>query len=376
MSKHLFYYWKNFYDDRRANRIGRIGVTQGAKKIDEIKESIANHSSSWAICFKSEKNKGPVLIALLSLIEHPVTKFERTKHKSEFYYDPRKSFSLAEPSDSSRRQNYFALGKEILACIPDSARKANLNGAHGLHVLAGDNVDRVILRCLDFKQDDLAGFVRADQWISPQKESNDTVHPTALVDGVLEGTVEPSAKNPDDAKMIPVAEEIAANDEYIRSVSIPELEANLVSVAKQIAAQYQGKPGEDVDAVVKRRLGQGAFRAVLEAFHDARCCLSGITTRQLLIASHIVPWSKSNPFEKTDQENGLLLSVNWDAVFDKGFVTFGPQGEVIFSDNLDEHVTISLGISRMAQLPVQLMTPRRIGYLERHRKNIFEHWKK
>ena len=74
--------------------------------------------------------------------------------------------------------------------------------------------------------------------------------------------------------------------------------------------------------------------------------------------------------------NGLLLAVNWDAVFDKGLISFDHQGKVIFSDELDDETSNLLGLSREACLRRDLLTPKRMEYLKRHEKNTFEHWKK
>ncbi len=136
--------------------------------------------------------------------------------------------------------------------------------------------------------------------------------------------------------------------------------------SNQIVSEYANKPGTDVEAIVKRRIGQGPFRSLLENIYGVSCCLSGLANRRLLIASHIVPWSKSSDNQKTDPENGLLLSVIWDALFDKGFVSFDDNGKLLCSDILDEDTARLLGISLDVSLPTELLTDKR-------RKNLFWH---
>ena len=154
---------------------------------------------------------------------------------------------------------------------------------------------------------------------------------------------------------------------------ISQLKADMLTALQDID---QRRLGEDVDAIVKRRVGQSVFRSLLEAKHGSYCHASKIDNRRLLIASHIVPWSRSTGEEKTDPDNGLLLAVNWDAVFDKGLICFDDQGNVLFSDYLDEQTSDQLGLDRNIKLREGILNQGRKKYLQRHRQDVFECWKK
>lgn len=92
---------------------------------------------------------------------------------------------------------------------------------------------------------------------------------------------------------------------------------------------------EDAKANVKIRLGQSTFRsAVLDNF-EGRCCISGIKEAGVLIASHIVPWSANKNY-RSDPSNGLCLFVEYDAYFDKGYITIDEELRVIVSNRLDQ----------------------------------------
>lgn len=132
----------------------------------------------------------------------------------------------------------------------------------------------------------------------------------------------------------------------------------------------QRMPGEDIDAIVKRRVGQTLFRDLLESQHGSSCHISQMSTRRLLIASHIVPWSKSKGNEKTDPYNGLLLAVNWDAVFDKWLITFDNEGKVIFSKTLDKETRELLGIDSSLCLRAEVIKNERLDYLKHHREEF------
>lgn len=72
---------------------------------------------------------------------------------------------------------------------------------------------------------------------------------------------------------------------------------------------------------VKVRRGQEYFRqAVLNNF-NGRCGVTALDVRELLIASHILPWGKFET-ERLNVRNGLCLSRLHDAAFNIGLITF------------------------------------------------------
>ena len=88
----------------------------------------------------------------------------------------------------------------------------------------------------------------------------------------------------------------------------------------------------------------------------------------ILISSHIVPWSESNDDERLDVDNGILLSPNVDALFDKYLISFDDDGKLLVSDKLD-HVNLNtLSLNKDISIPV---TEGMKKYLERHRKKFY-----
>jgi hypothetical protein len=163
-------------------------------------------------------------------------------------------------------------------------------------------------------------------------------------------------------------------NEKINELRLADLHTETNLESSLIAADYAGRPGEDINAIVKRRLGQGSFRRLLEEMHGVACCVSGLKNRNLLIASHIVPWSKSQPDQKTDPENGLLLSVSWDALFDKGFISFTENGQLLCASVLDADTISCLGVKMGVRLDKALMTEKRKRNLLWHRENVFDYF--
>lgn len=83
-------------------------------------------------------------------------------------------------------------------------------------------------------------------------------------------------------------------------------------------------------AIVRARRGQGLFRDRLIEYWNG-CSISLFAHLDVLVASHIMPWSEANNQQRVDVYNGLLLLPNYDKLFDRGYITFNDDGEVILS---------------------------------------------
>lgn len=91
--------------------------------------------------------------------------------------------------------------------------------------------------------------------------------------------------------------------------------------------------GQTRQALVQQRVKQGFFRrAVLSSYRD-RCCISGVSDKRLLVASHIVPWSidKAN---RLNPSNGLCLSAIHDKAFDSYLFTLSNDWRIVLAKSL------------------------------------------
>lgn len=76
----------------------------------------------------------------------------------------------------------------------------------------------------------------------------------------------------------------------------------------------------DSTAMVKTRgSAQKAFAEAVKDNYRYRCAITGIFTRDFLVASHIVPWSKDQRI-RLDPSNGICLSLLVDRAFEKGYL--------------------------------------------------------
>jgi hypothetical protein len=91
--------------------------------------------------------------------------------------------------------------------------------------------------------------------------------------------------------------------------------------------------GETRRVVTEQRIKQNFFRRAVLSSYRGRCCMSGLSEPRLLIASHIVPWSKDKA-NRLNPSNGLCLSAIHDRAFDKGLITLTDDFKIIVSEEL------------------------------------------
>jgi putative restriction endonuclease len=90
---------------------------------------------------------------------------------------------------------------------------------------------------------------------------------------------------------------------------------------------------ETKQVLTNQRIKQHFFRRAVLSSYRGRCCMSGLSDPRLLIASHIVPWSKDKA-NRLNPGNGLCLSAIHDRAFDKGLISLADDFTVIVADDL------------------------------------------
>lgn len=91
--------------------------------------------------------------------------------------------------------------------------------------------------------------------------------------------------------------------------------------------------GETKIREVKTRVNQNVFRQIVLANYSGRCAITGIDIPELLVASHILPWSK-NIEERLNPQNGIAINALHDKAFENGFMTITPDYKVKISSIL------------------------------------------
>ncbi|WJG07624.1 HNH endonuclease signature motif containing protein [Aliiglaciecola sp. LCG003] len=134
-------------------------------------------------------------------------------------------------------------------------------------------------------------------------------------------------------------------------------------------------------SLIMSRIGQGRFRKnVIDVWGNGECCaLTLVDVREILIASHIVPWSVCDSNEqRLDGANGILLCAHIDRLFDSYKLTFVKHGHrylTKLSPTLNQAILKGLAIETGVELCLDKMEPkfqnRFDDYLSHHNK-IFE----
>ena len=111
----------------------------------------------------------------------------------------------------------------------------------------------------------------------------------------------------------------------LRSGSGAELwqavQLRLSAYGAPVAAEEQ-TPMYGDPALVRRRLGQGAFRVLVTDTYERRCAVTREKVLPVLEAAHIRPVSEGG---RNEIDNGLLLRSDIHRLFDRGYVTVTPD---------------------------------------------------
>lgn len=152
----------------------------------------------------------------------------------------------------------------------------------------------------------------------------------------------------------------------------------LVDIEKAIE-----KPGNEIEALIvertdigdveriqllRSRRGQGVFKRNV-MLHESHCRVTKVADIRHLRASHIKPWSVSDDREKLNGSNGLLLSPHVDHLFDRGWISFGENEDILVSKKLTPGLTSAWGID--LDHKVGKFTDAQSEFLEFHRAEIF-----
>ncbi|MDD4187664.1 MAG: HNH endonuclease signature motif containing protein [Bacilli bacterium] len=126
------------------------------------------------------------------------------------------------------------------------------------------------------------------------------------------------------------------------------------------------KPKEK-EAILKARVRQGEYRQKLLE-RCPYCPITLVSDERILIASK--PWRKSTDFEKTDPNNGLILTPTYDKLFDNGFISFESDGTMLVSPWISPMNQKRLNIYNGKK--VNMSTHKKEEYLFYHREFIFK----
>ncbi|WP_458759214.1 HNH endonuclease [Afipia sp. TerB] len=133
-----------------------------------------------------------------------------------------------------------------------------------------------------------------------------------------------------------------------------------------IDIQNSTRSAREKKQLIMARRGHGLFKTRVSRYWK-HCALTQCDVDQVLRASHIVSWKDSDDEQKVDGDNGILLSASYDALFDKGLISFADDGTMLISPALTKRQREILG------LPKNLLRPLKAGHqtnMEHHRRRF------
>lgn len=173
-----------------------------------------------------------------------------------------------------------------------------------------------------------------------------------------------------------------------------EMQSNwgqFASLSLEVANEYElsksqkvlsGDTDVDVDYTgsnkvveAKVRIGQNFFRNSVLSAYEYKCCITGLAKPQLLVASHIIPWSQDEK-NQLNPMNGLCLSMLHDKAFDIGIITIAEDMTVRVSKKATINSDQFFNSAILAYAGKAITLPEKFHpkdeFLAYHRKFIFE----
>lgn len=145
-----------------------------------------------------------------------------------------------------------------------------------------------------------------------------------------------------------------------------------VSLYKQIH-QENYKVEDKLLTQKVRGSAQAIFAKEVKGNYLNKCCVTGINTQRLLIASHIVPWSEDQN-NRLNPANGLCLSPLFDKAFDLGLITITPEKKIVVSKYIqkDKYLNEYFTTFNGRKIFSSVLIPPNPEFLKWHNNNTFE----
>lgn len=134
--------------------------------------------------------------------------------------------------------------------------------------------------------------------------------------------------------------------------------------------------GREREAIIKQRVNQSFFRSTILSSYNLKCCITGLSISDFLVASHIIPWAKDEK-NRLNPRNGLCLNSIHDKAFDRGFITVTTDYKIkifsCFADFKKDHAVEDFFVkyeNKSIILPDKFIPETK--FLDYHYQNIFK----
>jgi hypothetical protein len=128
-------------------------------------------------------------------------------------------------------------------------------------------------------------------------------------------------------------------------------------------------PPTERETIIRARRCQGLFKERVMRIEE-RCRITNVDNPVHLMASHCKPWRDSSNQERLNGDNGLLLTPSIDHLFDRGFIGFEGNGELIISPVAHQPSLERMGIDTKRTVNVGGFTAGQRQFLDFHRNAV------
>lgn len=168
-----------------------------------------------------------------------------------------------------------------------------------------------------------------------------------------------------------------ANNKELLFLKAQEIKARLsnITIEEQLFLKAEDFYGRTREATIQQRVNQCAFREMILSNYENKCALTGIDIPELLVASHIVPWSVDES-NRLNPANGICLSPLYDKMFDRGLIGIREDYTVELSNELKHNVNkdyfdVHVAVIEDKKLMLPIEHAPNLDFLDYHYKNIF-----
>jgi hypothetical protein len=176
---------------------------------------------------------------------------------------------------------------------------------------------------------------------------------------------------------------------YIRPLGLRTLRLTKTLLARRLEVvrkradadiQIVIRSRQEADAVVAHLLSRwpavrssidngSQFRESVERIEGA-CRVTGVMDRRHLRAVPIKTWEACDKAERSDGHNGLLLSPHVAHLFERGYVSFADDGQLLVARQLNSTVLKRWAI--LLPIAVRSLVAKQKPYMAWHRQHVFE----
>lgn len=164
----------------------------------------------------------------------------------------------------------------------------------------------------------------------------------------------------------------------VQAARVEDFSSSIPNIGQVIWEEHQLSAVQEDDrlmatekqSIVLARRGQGLFRQRVSSVERV-CRITRVSQPEYLRASHSKPWRDSNNEERLNGENGLLLTPDVDLLFDRGFISFEDNGNVLVSPVADRTAMSKMGLTEELLGNVGAFSQGQRTFLQFHRESVF-----